>query len=117
MARQFEMGVVSMAKREEVEFVLELTDLKDCFSVIVTAEEVSNHKPDPECDRKAFQQIDLVRIAQGHLPITHGECVVIKIRQPELWPGGTRTCRFSASLIPFHPPNFDRPEPSGSLEI
>lgn len=78
MARQFELGLVSMSKREEIEFVLETTDLKQCFSVIVSAEEVSNCKPDPECYRKAFQQIDLVRIGQGHLPMTHGECVVIE---------------------------------------
>lgn len=78
MARDFELGLVSMSKREEVEFVLEMTDLRQFFSVIVTAEEVSNHKPDPECYRKAFQQIDLVRIGQGHLPMTHAECVVIE---------------------------------------
>ena len=78
MARQFELGLVSMAKREEIEFVLDLTGLRQCFSVIVSAEEVSNCKPNPECYRKAFQQIDLVRIAQGHLPMTHGECVVIE---------------------------------------
>lgn len=77
-AREFEIGLVSMAKREEIEFVLETTGLKRCFSVIVSAEEVTNCKPDPECYRKAFQQIDLVRIAKGHLPMTHDECVVIE---------------------------------------
>jgi HAD superfamily hydrolase (TIGR01509 family) len=87
MSRQFEMGLVSMAKREEVEFVLETTDLKQFFSVIVTAEEVSNHKPDPECYRKAFQQIDLVRIGQGHLPMTHAECVVIEDSPPGVMAG------------------------------
>ena len=82
MAREFELGLVSMARREEIEFVLEKTALRDCFSVIVSAEEVSNCKPDPECYRNAFQQIDLVRIAQGHLPMTHGECVVIEDSPP-----------------------------------
>ena len=78
MSREFAMGLVSMAKREEVDFVLEKAGLRDCFSVIVTAENVENCKPDPECYRNAFQQIDLVRIAQGHLPMTHAECLVIE---------------------------------------
>ncbi len=82
MSREFALGLVSMAKREEVDFVLEKTGLRDCFSVIVTAEDVSNCKPDPECYRNAFQQIDLVRISQGHLPMTHDECVVIEDSPP-----------------------------------
>lgn len=78
MSREFAIGLVSMSKREEIDFVLDLADLKSCFSVIVSAEEVKNCKPDPECYRKGFEQIDLVRIAQGHLPMTHSECVVIE---------------------------------------
>ena len=82
MAREFDLGLVSMAKREEIEFVLEKTGLRECFSVIISAEDVSNCKPDPECYRTAFQEVDLVRIAQGHLPMTHGECVVIEDSPP-----------------------------------
>lgn len=78
MSREFAVGLVSMSKREEIDFVLERADLASCFSVIVSAEEVSNCKPDPECYRKGFEQIDLVRISQGHLPMTHAECVVIE---------------------------------------
>ena len=82
MSRDFALGLVSMAKREEIDFVLEKTGLRDCFSVIVTSENVQNCKPDPECYRNAFQQIDLVRIAQGHLPMTHDECLVIEDSPP-----------------------------------
>ncbi|MGD9561323.1 MAG: HAD family hydrolase [Pyrinomonadaceae bacterium] len=77
-AREFALGLVSMSKREEIDFVLELADLTDCFSIIVSADEVANCKPDPECYRNGFKQIDLYRIAQGHLPMTHSECVVIE---------------------------------------
>lgn len=77
-ANEFAVGLVSMAKREEIDFVLEKAGLTGCFSIIVSAEEITNCKPDPECYRKAFEQIDLVRIAQGHLPMTHSECVVIE---------------------------------------
>lgn len=82
MSRDFALGLVSMAKREEVDFVLEKAGLRDCFSVMVTAENVENCKPDLECYRNAFQQIDLVRIAQGHLPMTHDECLVIEDSPP-----------------------------------
>jgi beta-phosphoglucomutase len=78
MSREFALGLVSMSKREEIDFVLERAGLMDCFSVIISAEEVKNCKPDPECYRKGFEQVDLVRIAQGHLPMTHSECVVIE---------------------------------------
>jgi beta-phosphoglucomutase len=78
MSKEFAIGLVSMSKREEIDFVLDLADLKECFSVIVSAEEVANCKPDPECYREGFEQLDLVRISQGHLPMTHSECVVIE---------------------------------------
>ena len=82
MAREFELGLVSMAKREEIDLVLEKTGLRGCFSVIVSAENVSNCKPDPECYRKAFQEIDLFRTTRGHLPMTHDECLVIEDSPP-----------------------------------
>lgn len=82
MANEFALGLVSMSKREEIDFVLELAGLADCFPVIISAEEVKNCKPDPECYRKGFEQIDLIRISQGHLPMTHSECVVIEDSPP-----------------------------------
>lgn len=82
MANEFALGLVSMSKREEIDFVLEKTGLTDCFAVVVSAEEVSNCKPDPECYRLGFEQIDLVRIAQGRLPMTHSECAVIEDSPP-----------------------------------
>ena len=86
-AREFALGLVSMSKREEIDLVLELTGLAGFFSVIVSAEEVSKCKPDPECYRKGFEQIDLVRIALGHLPMTQGECVVIEDSPPGVMAG------------------------------
>ena len=45
MANDFALGIVSMAKREEIEFVLEKANLRDCFDIIVSAEDVSVCKP------------------------------------------------------------------------
>ncbi len=82
MSNEFAVGLVSMAKREEIEFVLEKARLIDNFSVIISAEAVTKCKPDPQCYRTGFEQIDLVRIAQGHLPMTHSECLVIEDSPP-----------------------------------
>lgn len=82
MSREFALGIVSMASRREIEFVLEKSGLAGHFSTIVSAENVSICKPDPECYRIGFKQIDAVRTAQGHLPMTHGECLVIEDTPP-----------------------------------
>lgn len=78
MANVFTLGIVSMAKREEIDYVLSTTGLSGLFSVIVSAEQVSRHKPDPECYRTGFREIDGARVAAGHLPMTHEECLVIE---------------------------------------
>lgn len=82
LAGEFELGIVSMARRHEIEFVLESCGLRHHFSTIVSADDVVNCKPDPECFRLGFRQIDLVRIDQGHLPMTHSECLVVEDSPP-----------------------------------
>jgi HAD superfamily hydrolase (TIGR01509 family) len=82
MSAEFAVGIVSMAKREEIVFILDKTGLANCFSIIVSAEDVENSKPDPQCYRKGFRLIDLDRIAKGHLPMTHEECLVIEDSPP-----------------------------------
>jgi beta-phosphoglucomutase len=78
MEKEFALGIVSMAKLEEIEYVLGQTGLRDCFVTIVSAEDVSRCKPDPEAFLKGFNRIDAARIALGRNPIVHGECVVIE---------------------------------------
>ena len=78
MEKDFVLGVVSMARREEIEFVLEATNLRGCFSVVVSAEDISNHKPNPECYHKGFNLIDAVRTNRGSNPIVHTDCLVIE---------------------------------------
>jgi len=77
-SKELALGVVSMAKREEIDHVLNLTGLRPYFSVILSAEDIATHKPDPECYREGFRQIDLHRIAQSHLPMVHADCLVIE---------------------------------------
>lgn len=77
-ARNFALGIVSMAKREEIEFVLEKANLRNFFPVVISSEDIVNHKPSPECYLKGFNAIDSYRIKQSHLPMVHGETLVIE---------------------------------------
>lgn len=81
-SHDFALGIVSMAPRAEIDLVLERAGLADSFSVIVSAEDVSNCKPDPECFRSGFNKLDAVRTAAGHLPMTHHECLAIEDSPP-----------------------------------
>lgn len=78
MEKDFALGIVSMAGREEIEFILEATNLRGSFSAIISAEDVANCKPNPECYHKGFNLIDAVRTARGSNPIVHGDCLVIE---------------------------------------
>ncbi|MGI9054648.1 MAG: HAD family hydrolase [Pyrinomonadaceae bacterium] len=87
MEKDFALGVVSMARREEIEFVLEKADLKDCFSIIVSAEDVTACKPDPQCYIKGFNLIDAARMRVGKNPMVHGDCLVIEDSPPGIAAG------------------------------
>ncbi len=82
MSREFSLGIVSMAGRTEIEFVLKKSGLAKHFSTIVSAADVTKCKPDPECFRIGFRQLDAARTSQGHLPMTHCECLVIEDSPP-----------------------------------
>lgn len=82
MEKDFALGIVSMARREEIEYVLEKTNLRKSFSAIISGENVSLCKPDPECYHKGFNLIDAARTARGSNPIVHGDCLVIEDSPP-----------------------------------
>lgn len=87
MEKDFALGIVSMARREEIEFVLEKTGLRRSFMAIVSAEDVSRHKPDPECFLTGFNLIDAARTARGSNPIIHKDCLVIEDSPPGIEAG------------------------------
>lgn len=82
MSNELTLGIVSMARREEIDFVLEKTGIAPCFSVVVSADDVTICKPDPQCYREGFRQIDAYRTSHGHLPMIHSECLVIEDSPP-----------------------------------
>lgn len=87
MANDFALGIVSMARREEIELVLERAGLREYFSIIVSAGDVENCKPHPEAYIKGFNALDSYRIKQQHLPMVHGECLVIEDAPPGIMAG------------------------------
>jgi beta-phosphoglucomutase-like phosphatase (HAD superfamily) len=82
MSMELSLGIVSMAKREEIDFVLETVGIADCFTVIISSENVTKCKPDPQCYREGFRLLDLARTAEGHHPMVHADCLVIEDSPP-----------------------------------
>lgn len=86
-SNEMSLGIVSMAKREEIDFVLETVGIADAFTVVVSADQVTMCKPDAQCYRMGFRDLDLARVAQGHLPMVHGDCLVIEDSPPGVMAG------------------------------
>ena len=84
---ELSLGIVSMAKREEIDFVLESVGIADCFDVVVSADQVTMCKPDAQCYRMGFRDLDLARTANGHLPMVHKDCLVIEDSPPGVMAG------------------------------
>ena len=74
LADKYPLAIASGALRDEIEMVLERGDIRDCFRVIIAAEDVGACKPDPEAYVKA-----LAALNAGERPTIHpGECLVIE---------------------------------------
>lgn len=82
MSHEFALGVVSMERGDQIQYVLDKAGMAKHFSVIVSSSDVATCKPDPQCYRAGFNKLDLYRIAEGHLPMTHAECLVIEDTVP-----------------------------------
>ena len=82
MEKEFALGIVSMARREEIEYVLERANLRDAFMIVVSAEDVTECKPHRECYHRGFALIDAARTATGRNPINHYECLAVEDSPP-----------------------------------
>jgi beta-phosphoglucomutase len=72
--RHYPLGVCSGALREEIEVMLEGVSLRDCFSAIVAAEDVTVGKPDPQGYLMTMKQLsEKVKHA-----IHPGDCLIVE---------------------------------------
>jgi len=60
-SRRYQLGLVSMARRIEIDYVLERARLAALFKVSVSAEEVTHCKPDPECYNRGLEKLNAKR--------------------------------------------------------
>lgn len=55
--RHYPLAVCSGARLTEIELMLDAVRLRDCFRVIVSAEDVTVGKPDPQCYVRCIEQL------------------------------------------------------------
>lgn len=81
-ARRYDLGIVSMAERSEIDHVLELAGLTNQFPVVVSADPALKHKPAPDCYQRALELLNEERRARRDLPLLANECLVIEDAPP-----------------------------------
>ena len=77
-SRSFALALVSMARRVEIDYVLERAGLQQSFKALVSAEDVGACKPDPQCYNLALARLNEQRQAERELPLLPSECLVIE---------------------------------------
>jgi beta-phosphoglucomutase len=82
LKRQHSLGLVSMARRTEIDHVLERAALKSYFDTIVSAEDVTACKPDPACYSKGLDLLNHGRGEAHVIPLRPDECLVIEDSPP-----------------------------------
>ncbi|HYX27275.1 MAG TPA: HAD family phosphatase [Pyrinomonadaceae bacterium] len=78
LGRRYDLGIVSMAERSEIDHVLSLAGIIDRFSVIVSAARDLKHKPAPDCYLRGLELLNQRR----RLALQPAECVVIEDAPP-----------------------------------
>ncbi|MDO9069635.1 MAG: HAD family phosphatase [Deltaproteobacteria bacterium] len=56
-AQKVPLAISSGALRSDIDPILTILGLQNCFDIIVTAEDVKKSKPDPECYQQAFDKL------------------------------------------------------------
>jgi phosphoglycolate phosphatase len=86
-SRHFQLGLVSMSSRDQIDYALERAKLSDVFNIIVSAKDVSVCKPDPACYNRALELLNETRRAARQLPLLAHECLVIEDAPPGIQSG------------------------------
>ena len=81
-AREFSLGLVSMAALAEVGYVFARANLTPLFSVVVTAEDASVCKPAADCYLAGLLKLNEKRQHERKLPLLASECLAIEDSPP-----------------------------------
>lgn len=82
LSRGHALGLVSMARRTEIDHVLERGALSGYFEVVVSAEDVRACKPDPSCYVGGLEALNRKRGEAQIIPLRPEECLVIEDSPP-----------------------------------
>ncbi|MDT5268440.1 MAG: beta-phosphoglucomutase [Acidobacteriota bacterium] len=82
LKRQHALGLVSMARRTEIDHVLERAALTSYFDTIVSAEDVTACKPDPSCYNNGLELLNRRRGEAHVIPLRPDECLVVEDSPP-----------------------------------
>ncbi len=81
-ARQWPLGLVSMARRTEIDHVLERAGLAQSFAAIVSAEDVHACKPDPACCLRALELLREHLRLKNRPALAASECLAVEDSPP-----------------------------------
>lgn len=82
LKRNHSIGLVSMARRTEIDYVLERAALAGYFDAVVSAEDVTACKPDPLCYNNGLDFLNRRRGEAHVIPLRPDECLVIEDSPP-----------------------------------
>ncbi|HEX8558662.1 MAG TPA: HAD family phosphatase [Pyrinomonadaceae bacterium] len=82
LSRRYALGLVSMARRTEIDHVLERAGLSGYFNAVVSAEDVTACKPDPMCYNGGLELLNRKRGEAHIIPLSPDECLVIEDAPP-----------------------------------
>ncbi|MBV8856729.1 MAG: HAD family phosphatase [Acidobacteria bacterium] len=82
LKRSHSVGLVSMARRTEIDYVLERAALKGYFDAVVSAEDATACKPDPACYNSGLELLNGRRGEAQIIPLRPDECLVIEDSPP-----------------------------------
>ena len=75
-AARVELAITSGAFRREIEHVLSAAGIRDCFTAVVSIDDVANGKPDPEGFSRALAEVNALTGVEP--PIEPGQTVAVE---------------------------------------
>jgi len=86
-SRCYQLGVVSMASLNEIDYALERAKLRALFTMVVSAEDVSVCKPAPDCYRIALEKLNELRRGERQPSLVPSDCLVVEDSPPGIESG------------------------------